>query len=122
MNLRSSATALALACLAACSSNAADEPTTTTSVPLTVSTTPRPNDEQALYLWSDIGNVYESSLDQDQVVDRVVNICQEMLAGKTQEQLVANTIERFAGGTRPDPTPEQAAAIVEAVRSSGFCA
>lgn len=49
-------------------------------------------------------------------------LCGDIDEGLSGEQLRRRAVMRFAGGDRPDPTPAQAAQIIELIESSGWCA
>lgn len=119
--------AIALLALTGCSSSDSTEETTTTeanatstTAAVTTSTTPTPDTAQSEALVIAVTDVYPG-VDYEDVIDNARNICQEILSGKDGATLVRNAGMRFAGGDRPDPTEEQARAIVEVVRTSDWC-
>lgn len=48
--------------------------------------------------------------------DWAIALCGDIAAGMDGDALLERAAARFAGGLRPDPTPEQAAQILEVVR------
>ncbi len=56
---------------------------------------------------------------EGKATDWAQSTCSDL--GKDEATLVDNVRQRFAGGDRPDPTPEQAAQILAVIRASGFC-
>lgn len=105
--------------------------------------TPRPNAIQAAYLVERIEAIYPE-VSPRHIVDWCVSVCRAMRdEGRTSssdvdalESRVSDarpagvptgyTIETwvqkmFSGGTRPNPTLEQAEGILQTIRESGFC-
>lgn len=82
--------------------------------------TPRPSSAQAEQLETEIGAVYPG-VPAGKATDWAVDVCRDKLAGHDPAELLERVQQRYAGGTRPDPTAEQAQAILDAIDRAGFC-
>lgn len=101
----------------------ADVTTTTTELTageVTVSTTPRPSLGEATSLEAELAAIYPG-VPKGKYTDWSVSVCSDLLRGITGAELEGNLIYRFSGGTRPDPTPEQARQMLEVISTNGFC-
>ena len=109
--------------VAGCASEAASPGPTaapSTGEEVTVSTTPRPDEATAAELETAIAGIYPGVPD-GKATDWAVSTCQQILTGTPRATLEANVARRYSGGNRPDPTPDQARAILAAIESAGFC-
>lgn len=118
--MRTTVFVIAVLMFGGCASESSTE-SVVTQPEVTVSTTPRPDDATAADLEAQIAAIYPG-VPKGKAADWSVAICRDILDGKDEATVSANTASRFAGGSRPNPSVEQAAAIVEVVKSSGFCA
>lgn len=75
-----------------------------------------PRDAQ---LAADIGAVYPGITAERYAVNWSRYLCDDIANGLAGEALTQRAIDRFAGGSRPDPTPEQAQQIIAIVQ--GYC-
>lgn len=82
--------------------------------------TPRPTSAQSAVLERRIGAIYPGMPD-GKATDWSVSSCMDMRSGEGAEYVLRNVRLRFAGGTRPDPTPDQAEQIVGVILDVGFC-
>lgn len=82
--------------------------------------TPRPTTDQAQEIERSVAAFYPG-VKAGKSADWAIAVCADILAGKSDDQLERNVTMRYAGGTRPDPTPEQAQQILAVVRSGGWC-
>ena len=82
--------------------------------------TPRPSSEQAEQLETEISAVYPG-VPAGKATDWAVAVCKDKRDGHDQAELLERIQRRYAGGNRPDPTPEQAQAILDAIARAGFC-
>lgn len=101
----------------------ADVTTTTTELTageVTVSTTPRPSLGEATSLEAELAAIYPG-VPEGKYTDWSVSVCSDLLRGITGAELEGNLIYRFSGGTRPDPTPEQARQMLDVITTNGFC-
>ena len=105
------------------------EPSTTTAPETTevaptasAATTPLPDTAQSKYLTDTILVAYPAIAERpDKIPDWARDVCQQILSGDDEAALLWYIPEKFSGGSRADPTATEAVAILEAVRSSGFC-
>lgn len=111
---------LAVLALVGCGSSSDDGSSTTEAPAETLATTPRPDAQAGAELEAAVAAIYPG-VPAGKATDWAVSICRDVLDGVAPADLVDRTVARFAGGSRPDPTPEQAESIVAAVRAAGFC-
>lgn len=84
--------------------------------------TPRPDAAEAAALTDAVVAAYPPLAERaDKAVDWSVSVCDDILDGKPDATVTRNIVLRFAGGDRPEPTPDQAQGILAAVQASGFC-
>lgn len=106
--------------------SASEQPTTTTAAPTTtseattISATPRPNGGQRASLEAELALIYPGA-PEGKYADWAVNTCSDMLRGVAGPELEGNVIHRYSGGSRPDPTPDQARQIIAVIEANGFC-
>lgn len=101
---------------------AAVETTVTTqeTAETTTLTTPTPSDEEAAAIEAGVAGIYPD-VPEGKAVDWSRSLCRYVLEGNEGDQLTNFATQMFAGGDRPDPTPEQANAIVALVQNSSWC-
>ncbi|GGQ93334.1 DUF732 domain-containing protein [Kitasatospora griseola] len=93
---------------------------TTSEAPKQPSGIPSPDKAQTVALVAALKAVDPAlAAKEDKAVDRARNICQEIKSGKDAATVEKNAAARFTGGS-VTVTPEQATAIVAAVKGS-FC-
>lgn len=102
--------------LAGCAADEGTASTTTEAAPRP--TVPHPPDPDGLA--EQIDQIYPGVPD-GKAADWARSTCGDMIDGVDGDALVARVVARFAGGDRPDPTPEQAAAIIDLVEVGGWC-
>lgn len=100
-------------------SSTADSTTTTTPVTL-ATTVPRPNGGQRASLEAELSAIYPGA-PEGKYADWAVSVCSDILRGADGAELEGNVILRFSGGSRPDPTPEQARQMIAVIQANGFC-
>lgn len=83
--------------------------------------TPTPSEAEALLLEDVVAQLYPG-VPEGKAVDWARSTCADMLTGDfTEDEIVARTQQRFAGGDRPDPTAEQAAQIILFIEAGEWC-
>lgn len=83
--------------------------------------TPAPDAGAAVLLEDEVASLYPG-VPEGKTVDWARSTCSDMLAEDlTDDQIVTRTQQRFAGGDRPDPTPEQAAQIIQFIEAGEWC-
>lgn len=84
-----------------------------------VSSIPRPSAAQTASLVTELGKINPAF--NERYVERARNTCNDILSGKEESVILANTIQRFHGGNRPPLTEEQGQQIISVVKANGFC-
>lgn len=72
-------------------------------------------------LVADVDAIYPGIGEARYIVNWSEYLCDDIDDGMSGTALTQRAIDRFAGGSRPDPTPAQAEQIIAAVESSGLC-
>lgn len=80
---------------------------------------PTPTAEQRAELLKAIGPLAPAE-SQERIVTKAGYVCDAILRGSTDETLLKSATTHFERSSDP-VTPEEAAAIVTAVKSNGFC-
>lgn len=81
---------------------------------------PSPNADQEALLVAYLNEVDPALVGDDGVVNHSRDQCSSILGGASQDSLISSTKLRFETATFT-PTTEQATAILDAIRASGFC-
>lgn len=80
----------------------------------------RPTDEQAAELAAQVEPTYPG-VTADQLAGWATDSCYETQQGEERALVLDRLTQRFTGGDRPAPTPEQAGAILDAILSADWC-
>ncbi len=82
--------------------------------------TPRPTADQAREIEAGVAAVYPG-VPEGKATDWAIAVCADIRDDKDEATVLRNVSLRYAGGSRPDPTPAQAAQILEVIRAGGWC-
>ena len=82
----------------------------------TVRDVQEPTSEQSLELERLVDSVYPG-VPEGKATDWSISVCERIEAGAEGDELIDVVTQYYRGGSRPDPSPSQAAAIADQIRS-----